>query len=391
MRRALELARRARGRTSPNPLVGAVVLSGGRIVGEGFHERAGTPHAEIHALRAAGESTRGATLVVTLEPCNHTGRTPPCTEAIVAAGVSHVVSAMRDPNPGVTGQGHELLRGRGIQVDTGVLEAEATDLNAEYIYRVKTGRTFVALKAATSLDGRLGADGGDSQWITGSLARLRAHALRDRYDAVLIGRGTALRDDPHLDVRLPGARRNPLAAVLDSRLELPLHLALFDRASQGAAVFVFAHHDAAAEREQAVRDRGAEVIRVGVDDQAQLDLDEVLRALADRGCNSVLAEGGEKLHTSLLRRGLASRVHQFVAPCILGGRGGPRLVGDLGISSVAKALRLVRTQVEVWGDDVLMTGDLEANPGDERRSLRPDAATENVLNQEGRDVHRNRS
>jgi diaminohydroxyphosphoribosylaminopyrimidine deaminase/5-amino-6-(5-phosphoribosylamino)uracil reductase len=325
-------------------------------VGEGWHRRAGEPHAEAVALREAGEAARGATLYVTLEPCSHRGRTGPCAPAIAAAGVTRVVSAMEDPDPRVSGRGHGLLRASGIRVDVGAMAGEAAGLNAEFLHRVRTGRAFGVLKAAVTLDGRLAADGGDSRWITGERARERAHGLRDLYDAVLIGRGTLERDDPRLDVRLPGDRRDPVAVVVDSGLSGPVERNLWNRAKSGSQVIVAATDRASAEREAALRDRGVTVIRTAADATGRVALPELFARLAGEGLNSVMIEGGETLHTAAIAAGVVQRAHVFVAPVILGGREGPRLVGDLGFRTIASALRLRDVEVEALGPDVLVTG-----------------------------------
>jgi diaminohydroxyphosphoribosylaminopyrimidine deaminase/5-amino-6-(5-phosphoribosylamino)uracil reductase len=360
MRRALELAARARGRTAPNPVVGAVIVQEAEVVGEGWHERAGGPHAEAVALVAAGGRARGATLYVTLEPCAHAGRTPACAPDIAAAGVARVVAAIEDPDPRVRGAGHRTLRERGVRVDVGTLEAEARAANEEYLHRVATGRVFCVLKAAVSLDGRLAADGGEGRWITGEEARFRAHELRDRYDAVLVGRGTLERDDPSLDVRIPGDRRDPVAVVVDSRLSAPLDRKLWQRSKRGAQVLV-ATTDAAPEDAAArFADLGVQVLRAAADSSGRVDLADLFRLLAGLGLNSVMLEGGEAVHTSALRAGLVGRVHLFVAPTILGGVDGPRLVGDLGARDTVSALRLADPQWETLGRDALVTGVLGA-------------------------------
>lgn len=359
MRAALELAERARGRTAPNPMVGAVVVQDGGIVGEGWHERAGAPHAEAIALERAGSAALGATLFVTLEPCVHVGRTPPCAAAVIAAGVGRAVVALQDPDPRMQGRGIAALRAAGIAVDLGVGAAEARRQNEAYLHRVSTGRVFGVLKAAVTLDGRLAADGGDSRWITGEAARARAHELRDHHDAVLVGRGTVERDDPCLDVRLPGDRRNPVAVIVDSHLRASPDRRIFRRAAEGARILVAACEDASAAAEQALADRGAQVLRVPADAAGRVDLAALFRRLADTGLNSVLVEGGETIHTSLLGAGLAGRAHVFVAPMILGGSAGPRLVGDLGIRSVSRALRLRDVEVESLPPDILVSGRLD--------------------------------
>ncbi len=356
MQRALVLAARARGRTSPNPLVGAVLVRDGERLGEGTHERAGEPHAEIIALRAARERARGSTLYVNLEPCCHAGRTPPCVPAILAAGVARVVTATEDPDSRVAGRGHRQLAAAGVDVATGVLGAEAQELNAEYFHRVRTGRAFAVLKAAVTLDGRLAADGGDSRWITGPEARERAHELRDRYDAVLVGRGTLERDDPALTVRGLANGRDPVAVVALSELGHPSPRRLWERAKSGAQVIVAATNggDEKAWRQWAAL--GVEILTLGSVDAKRVRLEDLLRALAARGLNSVLIEGGEKIHTACLRAGVVDRAHVFVSPRILGGAEGPRLVGDLGLRRVADAFTLADPEVEVLGRDLLLTG-----------------------------------
>ena len=355
---ALSLAARARGRTSPNPMVGAVLVRDGVIVGEGWHERAGAPHAETVALAQAGEAARGATLYVTLEPCVHVGRTPPCAPAVRDAGVSRVVVALEDPDARVNGRGLSLLREAGLTVETGLLEGEARRLNEAYLHRVRTGRAFGILKAAVTLDGRLGADGGDSRWITGEAARARAHELRDEYDAVLIGRGTLERDDPSLDVRLPGHRRDPVAVVCDSLLRAPTERRLYRRAAAGARVLAFAGEDAPEGRTKNLRALGVEVVGVARTADGRVDLALVFGELARRGLNSVMVEGGETMHTAALSSGLIGRAHVFVAPRLLGGREGPRLVGDLGRRSIAEALTLLDVEHEILPPDVLISGRL---------------------------------
>jgi diaminohydroxyphosphoribosylaminopyrimidine deaminase/5-amino-6-(5-phosphoribosylamino)uracil reductase len=357
---ALELAGRARGRTSPNPLVGAVLVKDDQVVGEGFHARAGQPHAEADALREAGGAARGATLYVTLEPCAHTGRTPPCAPAIVEAGVARVVVALEDPDPRVRGKGCALLREAGLEVEVGVLAKEAARQNEAYLWRVRTGRPLGVLKAAVSLDGRLAADGGDSRWITGEEARRRAHELRDAHDVVLVGRGTLDADDPRLDVRLPGDVRDPVVAVMDSRLAGAADRKLWQRARDGARILVACTSVAPRERRAALERSGVEVLEIPSDDAGRVDPGALFTELARRGWNSVLVEGGERVHTACLAAGLVGRAYVFVAPLLLGGQEGPRLVGNLGRRRVADALRLTEVEHEILGSDVLVSGRLVA-------------------------------
>lgn len=357
MRRALQLALRAAGRTAPNPVVGAVIVREGEVVGEGWHARAGALHAERVALDQAGDAARGATMIVTLEPCAHVGRTPACAPAVAAAGIARVVAAMEDPDPRTRGRGFAVLRDAGVEVDTGVLEAEAQRANEAFVHRVRTGLPFGVLKAAVTLDGRLAADGGDSRWITGDEARARAHELRDTYDAVLVGRGTLEADDPSLDVRIPGDRRDPVAVVVDTHLACAGSRGrLLARAARGASVLIAAGKDAPEERVRELEGRGAEVLRLPVDGEGRVDLRALFAALATRGANSVMVEGGGKLHTACLAAGLIGRAHVFVAPTLLGGEGEPRWIGDLGTRRVADALRLRDVEHEILGEDLLVTG-----------------------------------
>ena len=356
MSRALEIAGRAQGRTSPNPAVGAVLVRDGELLGEGFHEKAGEPHAEVMAFRNAREDVTGATLYVTLEPCAFHGRTPPCTEAVLASGVTRVVAALEDPHPKVAGKGFRQLREAGLEVEVGVLREEAERHHEAYLWRVRTGRAFGVLKAAVTLDGRLAADGGDSRWITGEEARRRAHELRDVYDVVLVGRGTLDRDDPSLDVRLEAGGRDPVVVVLDSKLRGDTDRKLWRRARAGATVLVATTSAADASQRAALEAQGVEILELPSDFSGGVDLVALFERLAERGWNSVLVEGGERVHTSCLRSGVLGRAHVFVAPRILGGTDGPRLVGDLGNRKVAGAASLHDVRHEVLGSDVLISG-----------------------------------
>ncbi|MDA8094966.1 MAG: bifunctional diaminohydroxyphosphoribosylaminopyrimidine deaminase/5-amino-6-(5-phosphoribosylamino)uracil reductase RibD [Betaproteobacteria bacterium] len=317
MARALGLARRGLYTTSPNPRVGCVVVQDGQIVGEGWHERAGEPHAEIHALRAAGSRAHGATVYVTLEPCNHFGRTPPCSEALVAAQVGRVVAAMQDPNPQVAGAGLARLRAAGIPTQCGLLEEEARLLNLGFISRVTRGRPWVVLKSAASLDGRTALKNGKSFWITGEAARRDAHRLRARSCAVATGIGTVLADDPRLDVREVETARQPLKVVFDSRLRTPPSA----RILQGAPTVLIG---AQANREAQARleDAGAEVLIIPGRGPC-VDIPEALGVLAGRGINELMVEAGAQLLGAFLAAGAADEWVAYLAPALLGddGRG----------------------------------------------------------------------
>ncbi|HEY5995241.1 MAG TPA: bifunctional diaminohydroxyphosphoribosylaminopyrimidine deaminase/5-amino-6-(5-phosphoribosylamino)uracil reductase RibD [Gallionellaceae bacterium] len=312
MAHALRLAERGLYSTSPNPRVGCVLVKDEAMVGEGWHERAGEAHAEIHALRAAGDRARGATAYVTLEPCSHHGRTPPCADALIEAGVARVVAAMQDPNPLVSGQGLEKLRAAGIAVECGLMEAAARELNIGFIARMTRGLPWVRSKIAASLDGRTALNNGTSQWITGDAARQDVQRWRARSCAVLTGIGTVLADDPQLNVRSIKTARQPLRAVLDNKLRLPLNARLL----QQPGLLIYTASDDArkiAELKQA----GAEVLSVP-DADGIVDLPAVLRDLAGRGGNEVLVEAGSKLNGRLLQLGLVDELLLYLAPQMLG-------------------------------------------------------------------------
>ncbi|MDD5248862.1 MAG: bifunctional diaminohydroxyphosphoribosylaminopyrimidine deaminase/5-amino-6-(5-phosphoribosylamino)uracil reductase RibD [Rhodocyclaceae bacterium] len=312
MARALQLAARGLFTTTPNPRVGCVLVRDGAIVGEGWHEKAGGPHAEIHALQAAGALARGATAYVSLEPCNHHGRTPPCTEALIAAGVVRVVAAMQDPNPRVAGQGMARLAAAGIATDCGLMAAAATDLNVGFVSRMTRGRPWVMLKAAMSLDGRTALANGTSQWITGPDARRDAHAFRARSCALLTGIGTVRDDDPSLTVRDVDTPRQPMRVVLDGWLELRLDA----RVLAGGNTLVFCSTDDEI-RATALRDKGAEVICLP-DGTGRVDLAGMLLELGRRGVNEVMVEAGAVLNGALIRAGRVDELLLYQAPILLG-------------------------------------------------------------------------
>jgi diaminohydroxyphosphoribosylaminopyrimidine deaminase/5-amino-6-(5-phosphoribosylamino)uracil reductase len=337
MRRALQLAELGRGRTSPNPLVGAVVLdAAGTLVGEGFHARAGEPHAEVGALRQAGERARGGTLVVTLEPCCHHGRTPPCSETVIAAGITRVVLALRDPNPQVNGGGIERLRAAGVEVIEGVAEAKARCQNRAFLHCIATGRPLGILKWAMSLDGRTALPNGESQWISGPTARAWVHRLRASCDAVIVGGGTVRADNPLLTSR--GQRRpEPLRVVLSRGLDLPPAARLWDTT---AAPTLVAHGpEAPAQRREAI-DRLAAGSMDGALQRLELEACEpapLLTALAARGCNQILWECGPELAAAALRQGCVQRVAAVITPKLLGGVAARTPLGDLGLTALADA------------------------------------------------------
>jgi diaminohydroxyphosphoribosylaminopyrimidine deaminase / 5-amino-6-(5-phosphoribosylamino)uracil reductase len=312
MARALQLAERGLWTTSPNPGVGCVLVRDGEIVGEGWHERAGAPHAEVNALRAAGDRARGATAYVTLEPCSHHGRTPPCAEALIEAGVSRVVAAMTDPNPLVAGKGLAMLQAAGIATASGILASEARELNIGFVSRMTRGRPWLRLKAAASLDGKTALNNGVSQWITGPEARRDGQRWRARACAILTGIGTVRDDDPRLDVRDVETTRQPLRVVVDSRLETPVRA----RILQGGRVLIAAAVDDE-KRANLLRSAGAEVL-VLPSAAGKVALKDLLEELGRRGINEVHAEAGFKLNGSLLREGLVDELLLYLAPCLIG-------------------------------------------------------------------------
>jgi diaminohydroxyphosphoribosylaminopyrimidine deaminase / 5-amino-6-(5-phosphoribosylamino)uracil reductase len=351
MRAALALARRGVGNTSPNPAVGCVVVRAGRVVGRAVTAPGGRPHAETIALDMAGEAARGATVYVTLEPCCHWGRTPPCTDALIAAGVARVVIAVRDPDPRVDGAGIARLRAAGIAVEEGLLAGEVTETVAGFLSRVERGRPLVTLKLASTLDGRIATRTGESRWITGEPARRAAHALRGRNDAVMVGVGTVLTDDPELTCRIPGFRPNPLVRVVaDSHLRTPLTARLVATCAETPTSIVI-REGADPERRRAFAALGIEMLEVA-GSETGVDLGQALAALAETGINRVLVEGGAQLAAALLRADLVDRLVWFHAPSVMGADGWPASRA-IGIEGLASMPRFVRVTAEPVGGDML--------------------------------------
>lgn len=347
LRQALSLAGRGAGRTSPNPMVGAVVVADGAVIGTGYHRSVGSPHAEVHALEQAGEAARGATLYVTLEPCAHHGRTPPCTAAVIASGVRRVVAAIGDPDSRVNGRGFDALRAAGIQVEDGVLAREAEQLNEGYLTRVRQGRPFVTLKLALTLDGRVGVPG--RRYLVDQPALRFVHRLRARTDAVMVGVGTVLADDPELTVRAVRGR-DPLRVILDSDARTPVASKVVRRRDPERTVIV-AGEDADPGRVAALSATGVDVVRVPRGADGHVDAAAALRHLAGRGVNSVLSEGGPRVGTALLRQALADRLLLIVTPLI--GGTGPRGFGDLEPLQELRQLAVRRL-----GRDLAITAEL---------------------------------
>lgn len=360
MNRALSVASRARGRTAPNPPVGAVLVRDGVLVGEGWTERPGKRHAEVMALDHAGPRARGATLYVTLEPCAHFGRTPPCTDALVDAGITRAVIGVRDPYPQVDGRGIAHLSRNGIRVDLGLGARDAARLNAGFFKRIRTGLPEVTAKFAMSLDGKIATHTGHARWITGPEARHEAHRLRDIHDAILVGIGTVLADDPRLTTRLPdagagvGGPSHPLRVVVDSRARTPVTAAILQPDIPGGTLVVTTEH-APFRAARALESAGAELLVLPARD-GRVDLLVLLQELGRRGANSVLVEGGGALLGSLFSAGLVDRVAAFIAPVVIGGGGAPSPVGGDGVDAMDDALRMGNVEVRRFGQDLAVSG-----------------------------------
>lgn len=359
---ALRLAAKGRGTASPNPMVGAVVVNRGRIVGQGFHRKAGGPHAEVIALSQAGSRAKGGTLYISLEPCSHLKkRTPPCVPLIIKSAVRRVVVAMVDPNPSVRGRGLAQLRRAGIEVAVGCSEAEALQLNEAYVHRVRTGRPFTILKAGMTLDGKIATAGGESQWITDETARTQAHRLRADVDAILVGIGTVLRDDPKLTARLSDdpsrlAVRQPLRIVLDSRLRIPLTTAVLQD-QQTAHTVIATTVAASARKADLLRRRGIDVLVLPKAD-GHVSVPALWKRLGQLGVTSLLVEGGSEVNAAVLRAGLVQRIMCYVAPLLLGGQDAKGLLGGRSLRRLSEAVLLKNLRTEPVGRDMLIQADL---------------------------------
>ena len=357
MKRALDLARQGKGRTSPNPLVGAVVVKAGRVVGEGYHQKAGTPHAEIHALNAAGGNAKGATLYTNLEPCCHWGRTPPCTEALLQAGVAQVYIAEVDPNPNVAGKGIRQLQKAGVRVHVGINAEEAAQLNEVHRKYIQTGKPFVILKIAVSLDGKIATVSGESQWITSEASRQQGHEIRDTVDAILVGSGTVTHDNPALTTRLQdGKGQDATRIVLDSHGRTSTEARIFNPESS-AGVIVAVTPDAPARNINTLEKAGAEVITVP-EVRGKVCLKRLMEILGEREVTSVLIEGGGEVNASAVAAGIVDKVMCFIAPKLIGGRDAPGAIGGEGIASLKRVPQLQRIRITPISDseDFLIEG-----------------------------------
>jgi diaminohydroxyphosphoribosylaminopyrimidine deaminase / 5-amino-6-(5-phosphoribosylamino)uracil reductase len=348
MKISLGLAKKGAGKVFPNPLVGAVLVKNSKIVGSGYHQYFGGPHAEVNALAAAGEKARGADLYVNLEPCAHYGKTPPCTKALIAAGVRRVFVAMTDPNPLVAGKGRRALVKNKIAVSIGCLEQEARELNRYYIHYMKAKRPYVTSKWAMSADGKIATRTGDSKWISNEGSRQYAHLLRSQSEAIIVGGNTVLKDDPLLTVRHIKGARNPLRIVLDRKLSIPLGARILNRQ---AKTIVVCQGKIDTGKAKSLMKKGAEVWQVK-------NLLELLQKLANRGVARVLIEGGGMVHTSFLESGLVDKVAVFIAPLIIGGAKAVTPVAGAGAEKIAQAVNLKNVKFRIFADNVMMEGEI---------------------------------
>lgn len=360
MRMALDLAAKGAGYVSPNPMVGAVVVKDECVVGRGYHQAVGGPHAEVHAIDDAGAKAKGATLFVTLEPCNHHGRTPPCSQKILDAGIRKVVVAMADPNPHVTGGGNAFLESCGVDVTCGVCEDEAAALNESFIKYIRSQHPFVVLKMAATLDGRIATRTGDARWVTGPRARAFVHQLRHNMDAIMVGGGTVLADDPELTTRLEKGRGvDPVRVVLDTHLRVSPEIRMLNLPSTSETLIVCGP-EAPASKKKRLKDKGADVLEVPLKDGG-IDLKVLMARLGARGITSLLVEGGAQVAGSALKAGIVDKVHYVYAPKILGGEDGIPMCAGQGPEKMDDCMPLSGTRVSRVGDDILVTGYLTQN------------------------------
>ena len=354
MRMALRLAGKARGRTSPNPMVGAVVVKGGRVIASGYHKQAGEPHAEAIALQKAGDAAKGATLYVTLEPCSHTNkRTPPCSPLVIQSGVKRIVIAMADPNPKVSGGGIRAIKKAGLEMVTGILEAEARQLNEAFIKHVSKKVPFVTLKIAQTLDGKIATETGESKWITGKEARKAGHRLRDQNDAILVGINTVLTDDPSLTVRFAGGR-DPLRVVVDSSLRIPLKAKVVTQRSV-ARTIIATLPSAPRDKIMKLKAAGAEIVLVK-SDKGRVDLRDLMKKFGRMGIMSVLVEGGAEIHASALKSGIVDKVVMYIAPTLMTGTDSVCSVGGSSPKKLAQAIALANITTRFVGKDLMVEG-----------------------------------
>ena len=354
MERALELAAKGRGTTTPNPMVGAVIVKNGRIIGEGYHIRAGEGHAEVNAFKNAVEDVTGATMYVTLEPCSHYGKTPPCADKIVEKKIGRVVVGALDPNPLVAGRGIEKIRNAGIPVITGVLAERSIALNEVFMKYIVTKRPFVLLKAAMSLDGKIATAEGESQWISCETSREEVHRLRHELTGIMAGIGTVLADDPMLNCRIPGGKQ-PVRIIVDSHLSIPEESKLVCSAKEFPLVVAAVENSDAAKKER-LEEQGVKVIEVSAVDAGHVDLNILMDCLGEMKIDSILLEGGGRLAEGALKAGIVDKVQFYIAPMLIGGESAKTPVEGRGIAALSEAWHISNWKAEVIGDDIKITG-----------------------------------
>ncbi len=356
MKMALELAQKGKGMTSPNPVVGAVIVKDGEIIGTGFHEKYGEPHAERNAINNSKGSLKDATIYVTLEPCCHTGKTPPCTDAIIESGISRVVLGARDPNPKVAGQGIEMLKKNGLQVDEGVTSEECKDINKVFFHYIRTGRPYVTMKYAMTMDGKIAAASGDSKWITGEEAREHVHIERSYNKAIMVGKGTVLKDDPMLNNRTEkGADRNPIRIICDTNLSIPVSSNIVKTAKDIETIIATASDDH--KKQKKLTDAGCQIINVNKKD-GRIDLKHLMELLGQKGIDSILLEGGAEINWEMMNAGLINKVQTYIAPKLFGGALSKSPIGGAGVSYPKDCLNLGEPQITKLGQDILIESEV---------------------------------
>lgn len=351
---ALSAAENGMGRTAPNPLVGAVIVKDGRVLSVGYHARYGEAHAEVHAIRQLSESAEGATIYVTLEPCSHHGKTPPCVEAIVAQGISRVVVATLDPNPHVSGRGIKYLKDHGLDVTVGICEAEALKINEPFFHFIQTRTPLMVLKTAMTLDGKIATVSGESKWISSEASREYAHRLRHRYAGIMAGIGTVLADDPSLNARIPGGV-DPHRIIVDTHGRIPLTAKVLNLTDSSGRTIIATTAKASAEKVTALKGKGAQVL-ILPEKEGHVDLSALVKALGDLDIDSVLIEGGSELNFSLLKDHLIHRVIAFIAPKLIGGKTAKSPIGGEGLHQLKGAIQLENLEVQMMGNDIMITG-----------------------------------
>ena len=354
MLQAIQLAKQGEGWTNPNPMVGAVIVKNGRIIGKGYHKKCGELHAERNAIASLTESAEGATIYVTLEPCCHYGKTPPCTEAIIEQKIKRVVIGSRDPNPKVAGKGVQILRDHGVEVETGLLEEECLSLNEIFFHYITTKMPYVAMKYAMTLDGKIASFSGDSKWVTGEKAREHTHFLRKKYRGILVGIGTVLADDPMLNCRIENGV-DPVRIVCDSHLQIPLECQLVKTAKNIETIVCYAEENE--EKQKALMEAGVQLIKAEKD--GQVDLEKLMMELGSMEIDSVLVEGGGAIHGSFLTSGLVQKVYCYIAPKMIGGKDALSPVLGKGIEKMSDAVEITDVTVQNFGSDICVSGHMK--------------------------------